>query len=151
MARILKAIEIELYDRLMQIHRANEIHRLQAETCSNKIGQESQPSSDETTIQDGGGAERSSIVSPYKEEGINEETNDDVNADNNSTPSNNSTLRHLPISPSNQLQARSIQGWTALENIAALTKRAKRNSRKTPIQKTRNNSHKGKKKKTYRC
>ena len=148
MAMILKAIDPCLYEKLMIIHRANEIHRVQAETSSDKIEQEYNPAVVTTTIQDGGAEERSLIGSPHKEERSDEKPNDDVNADNTSPPDNNPTLRHHPVSPFNQLQARPIEGWTTVENIPTVRKTRKSKLR-APRKKFQRKSYKGKKR--YRC
>ena len=149
MAKTLKAIDPCLYDKLMQVYRANEILRMQEEACLDKIQQEIKPTADVTVVQDGGEQERSPIDSSDTVKRVHEETHDDVNTHDVVNAGDNSTLDHHVIPASTHSRERSIEGWTTIDSIRQ-QKKSKRTPRKVPRKKLRKYTYR-RKKKSKRC
>ena len=149
MAKTLKAIDPCLYDKLMQVYRANEILRMQEESCLDKTEQDIQPTADVTFVQDGGQQERSHIGSSDAAQRISEDVHDDVDTDDVAQTANDSTLEHHAIPGSSHSQQRSIEGWTTVESIRQPKKR-KKTPRNAPRKRLRKYSYR-RKTKRKRC
>lgn len=149
MAKTLKAIDPCLYEKLLQIYKANEILRLQEETCLDKIEQDIKPMTEFTVTQDGRGQERSLTASSDVEKGVQQKAHDDVNSHDVGNSSNNSTPEHHEIPASYHLPSRPLEGWTTVESIPQL-KKTKKTPRK-PLKKKFRKFSRNVKKKSYRC
>ena len=151
MAKVLKVIDPCLYEQLMQVHKANEIQRLQDEAGPDRNRQDL--IGEVTDKQEGGSYKRYSVDSREEDEKITEEKGSVVQSSDSNTEKdpNPAPTAETPTPTSSHLHPVSIEGWTSIRDPPVLLKKRKRRGKGvTKKKKIRKASSKAKKKKSRR-